>query len=563
MRKMIINSKYISTDGEKYLIDYLDNNLLEDFEIYAQPNLNGNRPDIVVFHKNKGVFIIEIKDWKLERFEKDYKKNKYYKYTQGNRIEIANPNSQLKRYKEQFNYFKQVPIVCIHYFHNSYTEDIVNFLGEKGIEIFGFDKKCDLIRFILNYPNIFINCANDIRNFISPKKHKKENGERIDLTQQQKRLIEHIPNSWRRVKGVAGSGKTLIIAQKAVNIAIANKKVLIICFNKTLKRYIKEQIGNSFKDFDWNFIEYNHFHEFIRLYVEENELEVKKPKYFFNDFSLYEQALIGQVLKLQSEGLNLKNRKYDAILIDEAQDFKKEWFDILLYFLSKNNEILLVADDKQNLYDRDVSWIKDSMNGYGYKFKGVWGVLKEAKRTNYLPNLISKVNQFFNLFLKDYLENHPDKNFGNFLNLETTTNENILDLQPLIWENINENNLYTQILYYCNHFINKKYKLKDISILVLDKNTGYNIKTFLNDNNIDIKDMFDNKEEFSLENNNITICTINSFKGMENKVIIFISEDKNNIQNDFKTYVALTRAKEALVVLNKNKKYLEYSKEWV
>lgn len=29
---------------------------------------------------------------------------------------------------------------------------------------------------------------------------------------------------------------------------------------------------------------------------------------------------------------NSKNRKYDAILIDEAQDFKKEWFGILLYF---------------------------------------------------------------------------------------------------------------------------------------------------------------------------------------------------------------------------------------
>ncbi|WP_222117118.1 hypothetical protein, partial [Campylobacter coli] len=74
--------------------------------------------------------------------------------------------------------------------------------------------------------------------FILPKKHKKENGRYINLTQQQKRLIEHIPNSWRRVKGVAGSGKTLVIAQKAVNIAIANKKALIICFNKTLKRYI-------------------------------------------------------------------------------------------------------------------------------------------------------------------------------------------------------------------------------------------------------------------------------------------------------------------------------------
>ncbi|EAK4846817.1 DUF2075 domain-containing protein [Campylobacter coli] len=471
---------------------------------------------------------------------------------------MANPNSQIKRYKEQFKCFRQVPVVCIHYFHNSCTQDACNFLGEEGIQIFGFDVKNGLIKFILNYPSASIKLLEDVREFILPKKHKKENGRYINLTQQQKRLIEHIPNSWRRVKGVAGSGKTLVIAQKAVNIAIANKKALIICFNKTLKRYIKEQINNSFKDFDWKFIEYNHFHKFIKLYVEENGLEVES----YDNFELYEQALIKQVFQLQSENLNLKNRKYDAILIDEAQDFKKEWFDILLYFLSENNEILLVADDKQNLYDRNISWIKESMGGYGYKFKGIWGILKEVKRSNRLPSLICKVNLFFDLFLKDYLKNHPDKNFGDFLNLETTPNENALDLYPLIWENISKKQLYARILYYCKYFIDEEYKPKDISILTLDKNTGYGIKSFLHGNNIKIQDMLDNKEDFSLENGDMTLCTVNSFKGMENKVIIFISEDKSDINSDFKTYVALTRAKEALVVLNQNRKYIEYSKEW-
>ncbi len=558
MKQFAINLNYVTTNGEKFLIEYLNNHLPEDFEIYIQPNLNGNRPDIVLLHENKGVFIIEVKDWKLERFEKNKKKNKYYKYRNGNYVEIANPNSQIKRYKEQFKCFRQVPIVCIHYFHNSCTQDACNFLGEEGIQIFGFDDKNGLIKFILNYPSTSIKLLEDVREFILPKKHKKENGRYINLTQQQKRLIEHMPNSWRRVKGVAGSGKTLVIAQKAVNIAIANKKALIICFNKTLKRYIKEQINNSFKDFDWKFIEYNHFHKFIKLYVEENGLEVES----YDNFELYEQALIKQAFQLQSENLNLKNRKYDAILIDEAQDFKKEWFDILLYFLSENNEILLVADDKQNLYDRNISWIKESMGGYGYKFKGIWGILKEVKRSNRLPSLICKVNLFFDLFLKDYLKNHPDKNFGDFLNLETTPNENALDLYPLIWENISKKQLYARILYYCKYFIDEEYKPKDISILTLDKNTGYGIKSFLHGNNIKIQDMLDNKEDFSLENGDMTLCTVNSFKGMENKVIIFISEDKSDINSDFKTYVALTRAKEALVVLNQNRKYIEYSKEW-
>ncbi|TBR81771.1 DUF2075 domain-containing protein [Campylobacter novaezeelandiae] len=559
MRCFIVNSNNKSTDGEKFLIKYLNDNLPEDYEIYVQPNLNGNRPDIILFHEYKGVFIIEIKDWKLERFEKESGKNKYYKYINGKRSEIANPNSQLRRYKTQFNYFKQLPVVCVHYFYNSYTQDVIDFIGERGIEIFGCDKKYNLIKFIINYPNSFIKSPDEIRDFLLPKKHKKENGEYINLTQQQKRLIEHTPKTWRRLKGVAGSGKTLVVAQKAVNIAIANKKVLIICFNRTLKRYIRDQINKTCKDFDWKFIEYNHFHEFIKLYVEENGLEVRK----YGNFDSYECALIEQVLKLQNEKSNSKNRKYDAILIDEAQDFKKEWFDILLYFLGENSEVLLAADDRQNLYNRNISWIEKNMSGYKYKFKGAWGVLKEVKRSTRLPSLIHKTNLFFETFLKDYLENHPDKNFGDLLNSEIIVNENTLDLYSLIWENIEEKDLYNKILYYCRFFINEKYKLKDISILVSNKNIGCNMMCFLVKNNINIEHMFDNKDDFSLENDAVTISTINSFKGMENKVIIYISENKSSIYNDFRTYVALTRAKEALVVLNSNKEYLEYSKEWM
>ncbi|HEG2581442.1 TPA: hypothetical protein SCV07_000766 [Campylobacter lari] len=109
------------------------------------------------------------------------------------------------------------------------------------------------------------------------------------------------------------------------------------------------------------------------------------------------------------------------------------------------------------------------MGGYKYKFKGAWAVLKEVKRSTRLPSLIHKTNLFFETFLKGYLENHPDKNFGDFLNSEIIINENTLDLYSLIWENIEEKDLYDKILYYCRFFINEKYKLKDISILVSNK----------------------------------------------------------------------------------------------
>lgn len=67
------------TEGEQFLTRLLCEKLSGDYEIYIQPKLNGNRPDIIVLHREKGLFIIEIKDWKLERFHKD-KKGHFFKH---------------------------------------------------------------------------------------------------------------------------------------------------------------------------------------------------------------------------------------------------------------------------------------------------------------------------------------------------------------------------------------------------------------------------------------------------------------------------------------------------
>lgn len=39
------------TDGELVLLNFLDKNLSSEFEIYFQPYINGDKPDIVVLKK--------------------------------------------------------------------------------------------------------------------------------------------------------------------------------------------------------------------------------------------------------------------------------------------------------------------------------------------------------------------------------------------------------------------------------------------------------------------------------------------------------------------------------
>jgi hypothetical protein len=80
--EQIDNFKQPLTEGERYLLKYLDENLpidknfeesknLTDYKgwlIFAQPYLNGTRPDIILYNPFVGIHIIEVKDWDLKHY---------------------------------------------------------------------------------------------------------------------------------------------------------------------------------------------------------------------------------------------------------------------------------------------------------------------------------------------------------------------------------------------------------------------------------------------------------------------------------------------------------------
>ena len=56
------------TNGEMVLAKYLDDNLPSEWEIFVQPFLNGDRPDIAILHKDRGITFFEVKDWAEELY---------------------------------------------------------------------------------------------------------------------------------------------------------------------------------------------------------------------------------------------------------------------------------------------------------------------------------------------------------------------------------------------------------------------------------------------------------------------------------------------------------------
>ena len=55
------------------------------------------------------------------------------------------------------------------------------------------------------------------------------------------------------------------------------------------------------------------------------------------------------------EGHENELPKYETILIDETQDYQENWIRMIMkYFASENAEIVAFADEKQNIYSREL-----------------------------------------------------------------------------------------------------------------------------------------------------------------------------------------------------------------
>ena len=89
-----------------------------------------------------------------------------------------------------------------------------------------------------------------------------------------------------------------------------------------------------------------------------------------------------------------ETNNFDAVLIDEGQDFKEEWFKFIRLFLTENQEALIAIDEKQNVYGRE----KMKLKGVG---SGKWGILKKGYRLN---NLHSKIANDFSKRSSDFLK---------------------------------------------------------------------------------------------------------------------------------------------------------------
>lgn len=644
-----------ATEGEFYILDYLSAKLDSSYEIFFNPFLDGDRPDIIILKKGHGAIIVEVKDWNLT-FYSVTANNKWFVSTPERKNQpIKSPHQQAYHYKQNMfdrhlpilglsesinsNFWKVIhPVV---YFHDSSVDDInslfnsalfelsvqsneLNNMRNKG-SLCGdkYNKRSDYlskkigkinrdkrISFSTDLLDKLVKKINDIdknilfseniyeefKRRLSPSDWTYLQGHKIEFDKTQHKYSKST-DELAKIKGVAGCGKTSILAARALDAYVKHGNVLILTFNITLKQLIRDKLSHlnfhSPNKADINKVGISNYHRFFLNQLNDVGVEIDIPKGCSKEES---RIFWNTLVKDGSPFKGKKTTRYQSIFIDEIQDYEKEWITIIRdYFLVPGGEMILFGDHAQNIYQRDEKPLNKSIiRGFG-----TWGKLTRSYRLNINSLLVSGFKQFQEFFLQS---RHDDLELFEHKMQQGYLNTDLIIYKHYAEEKINE--LSKEIDY-----LIKTYKLipNDIAIISSRVEILRNIEAFFSNQektittfvtiedmnqlaiynrmSAEIMDRYDGdillfqskankteeeellartltkierrKKTFFVQNSGLMkFSTIHSFKGMESKTIFCILHATDDPEI---VYTAITRARENLILFDAlNSNYLKF-----
>ena len=567
----IINLKQVPTNGELHALEKLKD-LPDDYEVYFQPFINGHNPDIIVVRENYGVLIIEVKDWQLKHYQIDEKDNwilckedipikspiKQVKAYKNDLYNLSIPNLLGKKIKEKIKNKTQKHYAIVQtvvYFHNETSSSIGN-IGTDFCPVYGNDtfsvKNIINHKYILRkYPNGLFNdeIYKEFQRVLKPSFHALEQSQPVNLSKKQKQLIKS-EDKQQKVRGVAGSGKTLVLAQRAVNSHIRHSDpVLILTYNITLRNYIHDNLNRVRQEFDWRNFHIIHYDAFI--FSEANNHNIKNIN--SSDIDLFEPV-------------KHKIIKYSAIFIDEIQDYQEEWIRILKkYFLKDGCEFVVFGDEKQNVYDQKL----DKDKKPNTTIPGRWSKLDESFRLS--NKILQLAENFQSEFFKDKYEldkaipkqQEMDFNEESIEYCKFNDSHTIADLSNFILDKSKENKIQPQNICVLAH-TNQLLRELDFEIRGITKQKTYTTfetqemwdslrgnKSNKIELESEIRTIRKNKRfNFWMNAGGMKLSTVHSFKGWEIDTLFLIIDSKSNYETKEVIYTALTRCRNKLFILN-------------
>jgi hypothetical protein len=387
------------TGGEKRFSERLESKLEEDYLLwYDVPiGLKQRRPDFVVFHPRRGMLVLEVKDWKAETIQ-HADSTQFTLITDRGLVKEANPLLQARAYALEISVVLERDPALRHPASSRHAGKLV-MPWAYGVVLANISRKqfvdggLDAV-----IPAHLTLCREEIYETVDPEAFQEqlwamfpqvfptamtlpqidrirwhlfpeiriapgegqfglfdETGtitrplEIPDLVKvmdaQQEQLARSLGDEHRVIHGVAGSGKTMILGFRAMQLARElGKPILVLCYNKTLAARLDQLIGErglSEKVQVYNFHKW--CHKMLTAY--HVDLPAQGSRDFFAQMV---QKVIDGVEKGQ-----IPRFQYGAVLIDEGHDFEPDWYKLIVQMIDPNtNSLLVLYDDAQNINGR-------------------------------------------------------------------------------------------------------------------------------------------------------------------------------------------------------------------
>ena len=214
----------------------------------------------------------------------------------------------------------------------------------------------------------------------------------VQLTNEQIRASRRMAVNPRTVvRGAAGTGKSLIALDRALQQSKEGRQVLYLCFNRLLASHVRTGVERAC---DTALVQVNYAHALYRDLIEEVGflprllVEDKNASDFFSK----------RFPELAAEALCEKSQaRWDVLVVDEAQDLLTpehlDVFDLLLKDGLSSGCWHLFLDPQQNIYGEAIqSTVDDRLSDYAPTFDDLFENCRNTRQVAIQTSIISGID---------------------------------------------------------------------------------------------------------------------------------------------------------------------------
>lgn len=583
------------TAGEKRVAKRLQEFLEDDYLVWYDIPVGKKRryPDFIVLHPSRGLLFLEVKDWKPDTLKKINKQDVEL-LTHHGLVTQVHPLEQVRQYAYAvLAILKKDPQLCqptgkhkgqlkmpygwgVIFTHITrkqiesslpeheresllpdhlmiYSDEITKTIDPEHFQErlwnmfhYQFGRKLtlpeiDRIRWHL-FPEVRINEAGQADLFdegnmdLQPTEQALPDIIKI-MDIQQEQLARSLGEGHRVIHGVAGSGKTLILGYRCLQLAqMASKPILVLCFNITLAAKLRALIAAKGIDRQ---VQIYHFHDWCGQQLKSYHIDVEESS------QPYYQRQVEAVIKAVESG-HIPRAQYDALLVDEGHDFEAEWLKLVTQMIDpETDSLLLLYDDAQSIYKQKPG-LGFTLSSVGIKAQGRTTIL----RLNYRNT--REILDFAYQFTRHYFS--PQMTDDDHIPLIEPEAAGASGPMPEVrlFKTLREEIEFTVRCLAKWH--QQGVAWADMAILSVKKSQGKEISRQLQNAGIPYFNLVENKTCYKPDENRVTVITIHSSKGLEfsRVVIVGIGQlGQKNARLEKETrlmYVGMTRAQKCLLL---------------